>query len=115
MAMGRRMRRWVGGGTISSCRTRKLWDDAGHWGRQLRVGGRNDRNQRSRGNLIDNGGLHAHAALVTMTQEPADVVAGAWFRQSDDIVPGFVFSDWVQAVASFVVRLVYFLNVVCYR
>jgi hypothetical protein len=65
--------------------------------------------------MINNGCLHAHAALVAVAQEAADVEAGAWFRESDDIVPGFVFGDGVQAVAGCVVRLVYFLDVVCTR
>lgn len=91
-------RRWHCGndGAVGSSWTRKLRDDARHGRRQLAG---DDRNKRSRCNLLDDVDPHVHPALRAVGQEAADVEVGACFREGDDIAPSFVLAYGVQGVA----------------
>ena len=85
----------------------------GRWERRGRRGHGGD--ERRGGGRGDDGGLHAHAALVAVAQEAADEEMRARLRQIHHVVPRFVLRDGVQAVACCVVRLAHFLHVVCTR
>lgn len=83
-----------------------------HWRRQITRGWCSAAMHWLRSVCASNRYLHAHAALVAMAQETADVVVSAWFRQCDDVVAGFVFRQWVQAAAGDIVRLCHLLHIV---